>query len=250
MRDSVKTILLGAVLVMTGGADAVAQSSSPTGIGINSSRLVFNEGDSVISTSVNNGSPTLAYLISVKVTRNLDGDGNVPFVVTPPVFRLEPESSSGVRIAGNPAQLAGLPRDRESVFYFNATGIPSSNPLARTGSEGFVSGKIKFSLGNTIKLFYRPGGLPSTAEMAIKGLTFKRVPGGVQIKNASPYYVNLQSLKIGGKRVPLNENRSITPTGMLPPFSDATYNTRLMGSAQWSALNDIGGVIDATGEVK
>ncbi|MCU6244082.1 fimbrial biogenesis chaperone [Enterobacter asburiae] len=250
MRDSVKMILSGAVLMMASGTNAVAQSSVSKGVGINASRLVFNEGDRVISTSVNNDSPVNAYLMAVKVMRNLDGSGDVPFIVTPPLFRLEPESSSGVKIAGNPAQLAQLPRDRETVFYFQATGIPSSNPLERTGSQGFVSGEMKFSLANTIKLFYRPAGLPLSAEMAIKGLAFTRVPGGVRIKNASPYYVNLLSLKIGGKRVPLGENRSVTPTGMLPPFSDATYNTRLLGNAQWSALNDIGGVVDATGDVK
>nr|MDQ6119426.1 fimbria/pilus periplasmic chaperone [Klebsiella pneumoniae subsp. pneumoniae] len=46
-----------------------------------------------------------------------DPKSAVPFMVTPPLFRLEPNSQNSVLIVRNGA--AQLPADRESVFYLS-----------------------------------------------------------------------------------------------------------------------------------
>ncbi|MFZ1871579.1 MAG: molecular chaperone [Chania sp.] len=206
------------------------------GFGINATRLIYPQGADSISVSVRNTQPVMPYLVQVALSKSPDSREAAPFMVTPPIFRLEPKSVNQIRIAANGESLA---KDRESVFYFHATAIPASQaPTAKQPNAG-VQAAVQFGVGNIIKMFYRPEGLPSTSTEAQKGLQFSRVNDGLQVNNPSPYFVSLAGIKFGGQALKLDSAAAL----MIAPFGSHTYATQVRnGTIEWQTINDQGGV--------
>ncbi len=91
---------------------------------LNVDRLVYKESEGDASLTVHS-TEERAYLIQSWLDA---GDSTVkkdlPFVVTPPLFRLAPHSDNVIRIMylGN-----GLPKDRESLYWLDVKGVPGLN---------------------------------------------------------------------------------------------------------------------------
>lgn len=207
--------------------------SHASGVGINATRVVFNEGSTSAPVIIRNGSTDDSYLIQSYMTNDRQQNNSVPFEVLPPMFRLQPDSRSEVRIV---EKVNGLPKDRESVFYLHVRAIPAN----RTNGESKAnSGVIKIALESVIKVFYRPKNLSLSPKQAQSGLLFESVSGGLKVKNPSPYFINLSKLKVGNKSIPLSLEKN---NAMLAPFSELFYATPVnKGSVSWSTINDLGG---------
>lgn len=76
-----------------------------------------------------------------------------PMVVVPPIQRTEAGANSQVKIQGLP-ELAQLPQDRESLFYFNLREIPPRSDKPNT---------LQIALQTRVKLFYRPAAIAPRA---------------------------------------------------------------------------------------
>lgn len=116
----------------------------------------------------------------------------VPFVLSPPLSRLEPRQQAALvlRYSGEP-----LPDDRESVFWINFLEVP---PLGAAKDN-----LLRLAARMRMKLLYRPGGLPGKADEAVGQLHWKLVPGGpagaaLLAGNPTPYYVSFAELALGG----------------------------------------------------
>jgi fimbrial chaperone protein len=206
------------------------------GFGINATRLIYPQGNDNISVTVRNTMTALPYLVQVSVSRSLDGSEAAPFVLRPPLFRLEPGSTNQIRIA---AQGAGLPADRESVFYFHATAIPASTVPVPGNERAGVHGMTQFGVGNIIKLFYRPANLPASSKVAQQGLLFSKVNGGLEVRNPSAYFVSFATLHVNGQVITLDTPAAL----MLAPFSSHTYPiSNVKGIVRWQTINDEGGI--------
>ncbi len=81
---------------------------------------------------------------------DLADNNKSPFIVTPPLFRLDAGDSNDLRVLLTSAQ---LPNDRESLFTLNIKVIP-----ANTAPAG--ENILQFAIKNQLKLIYRPAGLP------------------------------------------------------------------------------------------
>lgn len=223
-------------------------SADTGGLNLNKTRLIFS-ADAGQATVVVNNTSALPYLVTSRVSRTVDGRETSPLFVSPPLFRLDGRSSNMLRVTGDVRQ---LPTDRESVFYLNVSGIPKLNPLSREDRGGFVSGRVAYSIGNIIKVFYRPSGLNGTPDDAARHLIFTRMANGVQARNDSPYYVSLQTLTINGRKVKFDARQP----EMVSPFSTVTYPNMAafpvsrVGEVTWSAVDDLGGVVSAKGTVQ
>lgn len=75
----------------------------------------------------------------------------IPFISTPPVFRIQPQAGQVVRVVYS--QRKALPPDRESVFWFNALQVPPAN------IGGRQQNKVLVMLRTRIKLFTGRKGL-------------------------------------------------------------------------------------------
>lgn len=213
-------------------APLVAQAE---GFGINATRLIYPQGSPSISVEVRNTLTATPYLVKTGISHLQHKYEAAPFAVTPPLFRLEPNSTNQIRIV---AHSVNAPSDRESVFYFHASAIPASAQPESDNQRAGVSGNVQFGVGNIIKLFYRPSGLPSSSAVAQRDLQFSRVKNGIQVSNHSPYFVSFANLKVGGQSLKLDSPEAL----MIAPFSSHTYPSSVTkGAVQWTTINDEGG---------
>jgi fimbrial chaperone protein len=155
---------------------------------------------------------------------------DAPFVITPPVFRIEPKTGQTVRIVFTGKN---LPQDRESVFYLNTLQIPSMNAAYANQNQMLVM------LRNRLKVFYRPAGIEGSAQKAPEQLSFRIATNGgstgkwrVTVSNTSGYYISL----IEGSVVNGSNVTSFKPT-MIAPRSEEIWNAQAAGSANGAPLS-------------
>lgn len=209
-------------------------TSLADGFGINASRLIYPQGTDSISVSVRNTTASQPYLVQARVSRAQASYQPAPFIVRPPIFRLEPGTVNQLRIS---AQHIDTPTDRESLFYFHASAVPASNTPGEQHSASKVHGATQFGVGSIIKLFYRPNALPSTSRAAQENLQFSRVDGGIKAENASPYFISFASLQVGGQTIRLDTPEKLT----IAPFSHQIFKTNAArGDVRWQTINDEG----------
>ncbi|MCW2485397.1 molecular chaperone [Candidatus Symbiopectobacterium sp. NZEC127] len=214
----------------------VPTTSQADGFGINASRLIYPQGADSISVSVRNTTASQPYLVQARVSRAQANYQPAPFLVRPPLFRLEPGAVNQLRIS---AQNINAPTDRESLFYFHASAVPASTPPADQNSASKVHGATQFGVGSIIKLFYRPNALPSTSREAQQNLKFSRVDGGIKAENASAYFISFASLQVGGQHIRLDTPEKLT----MAPFSNQIFKTgATRGDVRWQTINDEGAV--------
>jgi len=109
------------------------------------------------------------------------GEASAPFVLTPPIFRMDAKKSQTIRMmyTGD-----ALPQDKESVFWLNVLDVPP-----KTAKNADVN-TLQFAFRTRIKVFARPKGLPGTPEEAAGKVTWKLVPAadnkGFDIKATNP----------------------------------------------------------------
>lgn len=122
---------------------------------ISGTRIVFpgDEKETSVRTTNKGSQPAL---VQVWVDDGkADADINavkIPFVVTPPVYRVEPGRGQSVRLVYNGMN---LPQDRESVYWFNMLEIPPApaGAVKKNRLELAFRTRIKifFSTANTVQ---------------------------------------------------------------------------------------------------
>lgn len=136
---------------------------------------------------------------------------NVPFVITPPVVRIEADQAQTLRLSYTASK--ELPKDRESVYWLNILEIPPS-------SKTLTANQLQIAYRSRIKLFYRPLSINETKKVieAAESLIFVKNKNGVDVYNHSPYYISLVSFNIG------NNTKAIDGE-MISPFSHLSFKT-------------------------
>ncbi|WP_244136150.1 fimbria/pilus periplasmic chaperone [Burkholderia sp. BCC0801] len=168
-----------------------------------------------------------------------DGDANadpshlrVPFVVTPPLARVEPAQSLSIRVQA----VGALAPDRESRFWINLLEVP---PAARAGDHTL---RIAYRL--RMKVLYRPAGLAGEADDAPNRLAWTRAGGSatapVTAINPTPYYVTLTRLLLNGEPVALaNGSVEVAPFDRVDVPIGADADTHA-GDITFDAVDDNG----------
>ncbi|SUH10988.1 fimbrial assembly chaperone [Salmonella enterica subsp. enterica] len=120
------------------------------GINIGTTRVIFHGDAKDASISISN-SDNVPYLIQswAQSISETGASGDAPFMVTPPLFRLNGGQKNVLRIirtGGN------LPEDRESLYWLDIKSIPSSNPDNKHNT-------LMLAVKAEFKLIYRPKAL-------------------------------------------------------------------------------------------
>lgn len=139
---------------------------------------------------------------------------NTPFLITPPLFRMEPHKDQSLRVLYIQGKQP-LPTDRESLFWLNVLEIPPKP----TGPQYAGKNYLQFAIRSRLKLFYRPAKLPGDSTKAPDQLTFKAASSGQSVAlvahNPTPYYITIVGLSLGSAA------RSVLATpGMVAPFGN------------------------------
>ncbi|ELQ6223319.1 molecular chaperone [Cronobacter turicensis] len=202
----------------------LVNNATAGGIVVGGTRVIYEGNKKEAALSIKNNSAASPFLLQSWVD-NGDGKTRGPFMVTPPLFRIEPEEDHELRIA----KTGGLPEDRESLFYLNIRAIPPSSPEAVN--------TLKLVVKTRIKLFYRPQALVVDAQTAYQQLKFHLAEGHLLAENPTPFYMVFDSLKIGATR--------IQSADMLAPFASQRFTlpaTETGRVVSWRVINDYGGV--------
>ncbi|MCD4596047.1 molecular chaperone, partial [Proteus mirabilis] len=95
-------------------------ASQAAGISVGGTRFVYDDNLREISIPIMNTDKEKPYLIQSWVSA-YQGDEKTPFIATPPLFRIEPDSSGTARISYTGAPLAS---NQEVVYWLNIKSIP------------------------------------------------------------------------------------------------------------------------------
>lgn len=199
-------------------------------------RVVLRQSDGVISVPVLGGTTKGASLVKIQLLKDRKKGGKAEnFLVSPPVMRLEEGGKNAVRI--QLINTAGLPSDRESLFYLEALSQPATNPLSRDAVRS--SGSVVMGTGLIVRFIYRPKSVNDQTAATWSSLQFRRLPGGVQVTNNTPNYISFKSVSMNGKALTFTGERQ------LAPFSETMLGAPSVSTntVEWVAINDNGGAV-------
>lgn len=218
-----------------------ASAYEQTGFTLNQFRIIYSETDTqgVTWSMINN--TDRAYLMQSWIrqidtetvlpaleTNSKASTTKIPFLVTPPLARVDPGEPLTLRIR---LTELSLPADRESAFYLSVKAIPA---ISDSDSQG--NGKVIIAVVNNIKLFYRPKGLPAGGvTQAATQLRFSRQGNSLVVDNPTPFYINFSQIMVGGKALSAEALHRL-----LPPKGQLRYDLAagIPGPVTWQALDE------------
>lgn len=173
---------------------------------------------------------------------------DVPFLITPPLFRMEAKKEQSLRIVYTHEQ---LPADRESLFWLNVLEVPPKP----TGAQAEGQNLLQLALRSRLKLFYRPASLQSDPAKAPAALTWKVVADGtgfaLQAHNPTPYYVTITELSVnaGGKDAAAELGMVAPISDLRLPLRDVTQKPAAGSVVSFTCLNDFGASVSLKGSI-
>lgn len=211
---------------------------------ITGTRVVYPAGSRDVNVKLTNLGETPA-LVQVWLD---DGDANaspasvkVPFVLTPPVARIDPNKNQTLRLVyTGDAQSS----NKEALYWLNMLEIPPK-PV---GDANY----LQFAVRTRIKVFYRPAQLKGGPTEALPLLQWqlKREDNKVfaMVANPSPYYVSLSQVRLASKE---GKDMGKPINTMLAPESTQRVDFEDVGDAQsalsairFQLINDFGAFVD------
>jgi chaperone protein EcpD len=210
MLMNLKKIFALTIILISG----IAQSS----VVISGTRVIYpansrdvnvhlnNAGEfpSLIQTWVDNGDPKAK-------PENID----VPFLLSPPIFRIDPGKGQNLRLVYTGDELPG---DRESVFWLNVLEIPP-----KPGEE-IGENYLQFAVRSRLKIFFRPLNLKGDPSKAAAAVTWKLSSDNnnwiIRAQNPTPFHVSMAEVKLQARGQDLGAGM----LGMIPPFSELPFN--------------------------
>lgn len=161
---------------------------------VNSTRIVYPQNDNEVTVRLEskNQAPVLVQAALDSGDEQSTPDvATAPFVVIPPIFRMEPGKQQVVRLAYTGQN---LPSAQEGLFWFNLLEVPSQ----RQGAA--QSNQFQLAFRSRIKLFLRPAHLPYGVEAAPGKLQWQRVATeqgqALDVFNPSPYHVTFEQIRV------------------------------------------------------
>ncbi|MDF3577248.1 fimbria/pilus periplasmic chaperone, partial [Enterobacter hormaechei] len=191
MRFITTTGLVMALLPLT-------LTSASAGVIIGGTRVIFDGAKKEASINITNPD-NVPYLIQSWIDVQDEQSGKAPFIITPPLYRLDGGQKNLERIV-----MAGsLPQGQESLFWLNIKAIPSASKQMNS---------LQIAVKTRIKLIYRPEALrASTPEEQANKLTWRRAGNTLLVNNPTPYVINFNEITLGNKK--LDDVTYVMPSG-------------------------------------
>ncbi|KGI78932.1 fimbrial biogenesis chaperone [Oleiagrimonas soli] len=200
------------ILVLALGSFAgVAQAN----VVIGGTRVVFSasQGETTLRLSNQGKQPALVEAwIDEGNEQSTPNSTHAPFLITPPLFRMEAGRDQSLRILFT-GDAAKLPSDRESLFWLNVLEIP---PKPKQAADRNL---LQFAVRSRLKLFYRPANLAGNPLKAPEKLTWSATDdagtASLVVHNPTPYYITITKVSLKTADTPVTVN-----AGMVAPFGE------------------------------
>lgn len=215
---------------------ACMTSLSYAAVALDRTRVIFNGSSQSVSIAVTNKNKSLPYLAQAWMENSAFEKVSAPFVVLPPLQRLEPEQTSQIRIEALEGQINKLPQDRESLYYFNMREVPPASDKPNV---------LQFALQSKIKLFYRPENIILTpTEIGNhpwqEQLLLIKQADAIIAKNPTAFYTTVLTVQASKDTEIISGMDAI----MIAPFSEEKFPiiAKLVGNSPvLTYINDYGG---------
>ncbi|PSS47269.1 long polar fimbrial chaperone LpfB [Enterobacter sp. FS01] len=204
----------------------VSSTFAQAGVIVGGTRLIYDGSKKESSLSVTNPDK-VPYLVQSWVDTTTGSAEKAPFMVTPPLFRLDAGQQNVLRVVragGN------LPGDRESMYWMNIKAIPAADVTRNQNT-------LQIAVKNRIKLIFRPTGLKGVPEDVADKLTWQRSGDSLQVTNPTPFYMNFMQISVAGKAL-----KNVT---WVAPESTAKFALPAGvsgGSVSWKIISDYGAI--------
>lgn len=228
-------------LAWLGCLSTLAQAS----VVIGATRVIYPAQESEVTLRLTN-SGALPALIQAWVdsgdVSSAPSNIHVPFIVTPPMSRIDPSKAQTLRIVytGEP-----LPTEHESVFWLNVLDIPP-----KPNAEDADSNKIQLAFRTRIKLFFRPSGLQGQSDEAAARLSWQLTHQdgklAIQAHNPTPFHVSLTEVHVhsAGQVATFDEGDMIGPGKTRVFLLKGQASNAPGASVHHRSLNDYGGPVE------
>ncbi|KAE8273620.1 MULTISPECIES: molecular chaperone [Enterobacter] len=168
----------------------LAASTAHAGVIINGTRLVYQGEKKESSLGLSNPDAT-DYLVQSWVDSGGKNLAKAPFLITPPLFRLDAKEDNVLRVVRTGGN---LPEDRETLYWLNIKAIPSSKHV-----EGVNT--LQIAINTRIKLLYRPSAVKGRPEEVADKLEWRREGNELVVNNPTPFFMNFQTVTLNGHKV-------------------------------------------------
>lgn len=166
----------------------LALMTANAGVIIGGTRVIFEGAKKEATINITNPDNT-PYLIQSWIDMQDGVSGKTPFIITPPLYRLDGGQKNLERIV----MTGSLPQEQESLFWLNIKAIPSTSKQMNA---------LQIAVKTRIKLIYRPEGLrASTPEEQATKLTWQQSGNAIQVNNPTPYVINFNEITLGGRKL-------------------------------------------------
>jgi len=167
----------------------------------------------------------------------------VPFLVTPPVMRIDAGKAQTLRLMYTGE---ALPQDRESVFWLNVLEVPP-----KPKADDAPANLLQLSFRSRIKVFFRPQGLKGAVQDAPAQLQWRLAHDGgklgIEVRNPTAYHVSFASIDVntGGQHAVFDDGGMVGPgeTRAFPLKGELKGDVKAGGATvHYRCINDHGGV--------
>jgi len=171
------------------------------GVIIEGTRQIYPQQRREITIRVNNTDKHLPRLVKAWLSERDDNKepehSNVPFTLSPPIFRLDAGKSQAMRLTYTQEP---LPQDRESVFWLNVLEVPPNTTATQGIDQEEDSNQLRFAFRIRTKVFFRPQHLIGTPEQAPAQLIWTLTKNGqdnvLRVHNPSAYHVTFNEIAL------------------------------------------------------
>lgn len=221
------------------------------GVVLDSTRVIYPAQEREISVPLTNDNKDLPVLVQAWIDdgneKSTPDQINAPFLLVPPVFRLEPGKGQSLRITY--LKDKPLPTDKESVFWLNVLEVPPKPKV----TKGKDSNTLQLAFRTRVKLFFRPKALQEAVKEAPGRLSWRLLREGatpvLQVENPSAYYVSFEkvSLLIDGKEVKSDDPQMVAPGGKQRfVLGEAPLAGEANAEVQFTHIDDYGQIVSHT----
>jgi chaperone protein EcpD len=214
--------------------------SAQAAIVINGTRVVYPSNAKEVTVQLSNDGekPSLVQAwVDEGDPNTTPDDSKAPFILTPPISRVEPKAGQALRLS---SIATNLPMDRETVFWLNVLDIPPAPATKTDDPDNF----LQLAIRSRIKIFYRPNALKGEANQAPESLKWSIKGDSLVCQNPTPYHVNFTRIGV----VVAGKAQELTPNGvMLEPNATKEFKLNPVNgkpAVEFTTINDFGGRVD------
>ncbi|HHE6468266.1 TPA: molecular chaperone [Providencia rettgeri] len=203
---------------------SISNISQASGISVGGTRFVYEENKREIDIPIFNSDKEKPFLIQSWVSP-FNGEGKAPFIATPPLFRIEPDTNGSARISyiGEP-----ISSSEEKIYLLNIKSIPPK--------DNSIENELQIIINSQFKLFLRSKDIEP---FDFEKVTLVGKSDGIMIDNQTPYHLSIKNILINGK--------VIDGASLISPFKNGYILKKKINNGDSifvQFINDYGAIIE------